>query len=142
MIEYEHKRISWCERIISLFVLSESHNKSKADMLYDRIIKHRNPLIHTFTAAFLPFVVMFLGFIAVFISILCKNTLDVFFVGVILILLGAILTYYIALAAAMIEPIWGKVWINYAIQFAINIIIFKLNDRFLYKLDSVKLELK
>lgn len=131
LIKTEQNRKGAVEKVFSLLQIRIGNKKKTgqgANVLYNKIINERNPGLHTLTGAFVPFLLMVHGAMILFLSLLRpkRRNIDSFFWAVIIIVIGAILTYYVSLSWAVLDPIDGKIWINYIIQFVTNIIVLVL----------------
>ena len=100
----------------------------KADETYQKILEERDPVIHTLTGALVTLMPMVFGAVAICLNLFrsSKKSLNVFFWATMMIVVSACMTYYISLAWALLEPIYGQLWINYILQFVVNIVILSL----------------
>lgn len=129
LIEIEHNRKGVVQKFRSLISPKVDEKQLKqSDVLYSKILEERDPIIHTFTGAFVMLLPMLSGVLAILITIFrrSKSSINIIFWATLIVLLSACLTYYISLAWAMLEPICGHLWINYIIQAIVNIIIIVL----------------
>lgn len=129
LIEIEHNRIGAVQKFRSLLSPKVDEKQlRKADETYQKILEERDPVIHTLTGAFVTLIPMLFGVIALFINLFrsSKRSLNVLFWATMMIVVSACMTYYISLAWALIEPLYGQLWINYIMQAFVNIIIIVL----------------
>lgn len=129
LIEIEHNRKGAVQKFRSLLSPKVDEKQlKKADETYQRILEERDPVIHTITGAFVTLIPMLFGVIALFINLFrsSKRSLNVLFWATMMIVVSACMTYYISLAWALLEPIYGHLWINYILQFVVNIVILSL----------------
>lgn len=129
LIEIEHNRKGAVQKFRSLLSPKVDEKQlKKADETYQRILEERDPVIHTITGAFVTLIPMLFGVIALFINLFrnSKRSLNVLFWATMMIVVSACMTYYISLAWALIEPLYGQLWINYIMQAFVNIIIIVL----------------
>lgn len=129
LIKAEHKRKGVVEKFYPLLQEKVNDNqKGSRERLYYKILNERDPFIHTLSGAYIPFVLMIASLLAILISIFSpmKRSFDIFFWAVIILLLSGAITYHVSLSWAKIDPIFGQVWINYIIQFIVNIIFLIL----------------
>ena len=129
LIAIEHNRKGIIEKFYSL--ISPRINEKEThcvDNVYNKIIAERDPIVHKLTGSFIPLMPMFSGIIVFLISLFrpSKRSLDILFLATIIVLVSACLTYYVSLAWALIDPIYGHLWINYTIQAIVNFIILVL----------------
>ena len=128
LINAEHNRKGFVEKFYSLLKTKIGSGEGKGiseDVIYNRIMSERNPGIHTLTGALVFIMLITYSILTIIFSLLRpkRRNFDSFFWAVILICVGAILTYHVSLFWALIDPICGKVWINYIVQAVTNIII-------------------
>lgn len=126
LMEVEQNRKGTVEKFLSLLTpKSDGNHRNRADEVYLRLISERDPVIHTVTSAFIFLIPMVSGFLAVLISLFRPNSrnIDTIFWAVLIILVSSCLTYYVSLTWALIDPICGKLWINYTIQILTNFLI-------------------
>lgn len=147
LINIEHNRKGFVEKFYSLLRIKIGSNDGKrvsADKIYNRLISERNPGIHTLTGAFVFIMLITSSILTIIFSLLRpkRRNFDLFFWAVILIWVGAILTYYVSLFWALVDPICGKVWINYIVQAVTNIIILVIIVGRVNKIEKTKKKYK
>ena len=129
LIEIEHNRKGGVQKFRSLISPKVDEKQLKrSDELYSKILEERDPVIHTFTGAFVTLSFMLFCILAIVINLFRRSerSLNIFFWASIMVVVSACLTYSISLAWALLEPICGHLWINYIIQAVVNIIIIVL----------------
>ena len=129
LIEIEHNRKGAVQKFRSLLSPKVDEKQlRKADETYQKILKERDPVIHTLTGALVTLIPMVFGAVAIWLNLFrsSKKSLNVFFWATMMIVVSACMTYYISLAWALLEPIYGQLWINYILQFVVNIVILSL----------------
>lgn len=129
LIEIEHNRKGVVQKFRLLLSPKVDEKQLKhSDEVYQRILDERDPVIHTITGALVTLIPMLSGILALFISLFrcSKKSLNVFFWATMMVVVSACMTYYISLAWALLEPVYGHLWINYIIQFVVNIVILVL----------------
>lgn len=100
LIETEHNRKGALETFFSLLTPKaddiEKYNLEKA---YNKILRERDPIVHTISGSFIPLTIFVFSFLGMVISVLLPDlrNFDSFFWGIILALIDAFSTYYIAL---------------------------------------------
>ena len=129
LIETEHNRKGAVEKFYSLLTPKvEEKQMHNAETAYNTIINERDPIIHTITGSFIPLMLMLGALLGMVISIFNpeSRSFDTFFWATIIVIVSAIVTYYVALAWALIAPICGIVLINYIIQAVANLMLLVL----------------
>ena len=129
LIEIEHNRKGAVQKFRSLLSPKVDEKQlRKADETYQKILKERDPVIHTLTGALVTLIPMVFGAVAICLNLFrsSKKSLNVFFWATMMIVVSACMTYYISLAWALLEPIYGQLWVNYILQFVVNIVILSL----------------
>lgn len=129
LIEFEHNRQGTIEKFSSLFSSKIDKNQQiQFDELYHKLLIERDPIIHTFTGAFVTVFFMLFSIIAIVINLFKRtgNYLDMIFRTSIMFVICSCMTYYISLSWMLLDPISGHLWINYIIQALVNIIIIIL----------------
>lgn len=129
LIEIEHNRKGAVQKFRSLLSPKVDEKQlRKADETYQKILEERDPVIHSLTGALVTLIPMFFGAVAICLNLFrsSKKSLNVFFWATMMIVVSACMTYYISLAWALLEPIYGHLWINYILQFVVNIVILSL----------------
>ena len=129
LIEIEHNRKGAVQKFRSLLSPKVDEKQlRKADETYQKILEERDPVIHTLTGALVTLIPMAFGAVAICLNLFrsSKKSLNVFFWATMMIVVSACMTYYISLAWALLEPIYGQLWINYILQFVVNIVILSL----------------
>lgn len=129
LIEIEHNRKGAVQKFRSLLSPKVDEKQlRKADETYQKILEERDPVIHTLTGALVTLIPMVFGAVAICLNLFrsSKKSLNVFFWATMMIVVSACMTYYISLAWALLEPIYGQLWINYILQFVVNIVILSL----------------
>ncbi len=129
LIEIEHNRKGVVQKLRSLLSPKVDEKQLKrSDEVYQKILEERDPIIHTLTGALVTLLPMLSGILAIFINLFrsSNRSLNVFFWATMMVVISACFTYYISLAWALLEPICGHLWINYIIQFVVNIVILML----------------
>ncbi|MBQ9261053.1 MAG: hypothetical protein IJ185_02980, partial [Prevotella sp.] len=129
LIEIEHNRKGAVQKFRSL--LSPKVNEKqlrRSDQVYQKILEERDPIIHTFTGSLITLLSLISGILAIIISLFrpSRRSIDMFFWGTIMAIVAACMTYYIALAWALLDPICGRLWVNYILQFIVNIVLLVL----------------
>lgn len=126
LIEIEHSRKGVVQKFYSLITPKVDEKQlGQSDNIYKKLMEERDPIVHTMTGAFVTLIPMLSGMIAILLSLFrpSQRSIDVFFMATITILVCGCMTYYISLSWAMLDPICGKVWVNYIIQALVNIVI-------------------
>lgn len=129
LIETEHNRKGAVEKFYSLLTPKvEEKQMNNAETAYNTIINERDPIVHTITGSFIPLLLMLGALLGMVISIFNpeSRSFPTFFWATIIVIASAIVTYYVALAWALLKPICGYVLINYIIQGAVNAIMLIL----------------
>lgn len=129
LIETEHNRKGVIEKFFSLLTpKADEIEKYNFETAYNKILRDRDPIVHTISGSFIPLAIFLFSLLGMVISILFPESrnFDSFFWTVMLAWFGAFFTYYIALVWAFLDPIYGNVWINYGIQFFVNIALIGL----------------
>ena len=129
LIEIEHSRKGAVQKFYSLISPKVPQmQQRKSEEVYHHLLEERDPIIHTFTGALITLLPMISGILAMIISLFrpSQRSIDIFFRATMMVIVGACLTYYIALAWALLEPIFGQLWINYILQFIVNFVILAL----------------
>jgi len=117
LIETEHNRKGVIEKFFSLLTpKADETKKYNLDTAYNKILRDRDPVVHTISGAFIPLAIFLFSLLGMVISILFPESrnFDSFFWTVMLALFGAFSTYYVALVWAFLDPIYDRVWINYS----------------------------
>lgn len=129
LIETEHNRKGVIEKFFSLLTpKADETKKYNLETAYNKILRDRDPVVHTISGAFIPLAIFLFSLLGMVISILFPESrnFDSFFWTVMLALFGAFSTYYVALVWAFLDPIYDRVWINYIIQGFTNLMLIAL----------------
>ena len=129
LIEAEHNRKGVVEKFFSLLSpKADEIEKYNTETAYNKILRERDPIVHTITGAFIPLTIFVFSLLGMMIRIFVPESrdFDSFFWTVILAIFSAIFTYLFALAWTQLDPIGGYVWINYSIQLFVNIALIVL----------------
>lgn len=129
LIETEHNKKGAVEKFFSLLTpKADEIEKYNLETAYNKILRERDPIVHTISGSFIPLTILGFSLMGMVISILLPElrNFDSFFWGVVLALFCAFITYYVALFWAFLDPIFGRVWINYIIQGVTNLMIIAL----------------
>lgn len=129
LIEIEHNRKGAVQKFRSLLSPKvEEKQYKKSEEVYRKLIEERDPIIHTLTGSLITLLPMVSGILAIIISLLrpSRRSIDIFFWATIMVIVSSCLTYYVALAWTLLEPICGQLWINYVLQFIVNTVALML----------------
>lgn len=129
LIETEHNRKGAVEKFFSLLTpKADEIEKYNFEMAYNKILRERDPIVHTISGSFIPLAIFVFSLLGMVISVLFPElrNFDSFFWGIMLALIGAFFTYYVALFWVFLDPISGCVWINYIIQGVTNLMLIAL----------------
>ena len=129
LIEIEHNRKGAIQKFRSLLSPKvEEKQQEKSEEVYRKLIEERDPIIHTITGSLITLLPMVSGILAIIISLFrpSRRSIDIFFWATIIVIVAGFLTYYVALAWTLLEPICGQLWINYVLQFMVNTVALAL----------------
>lgn len=129
LIEIERNRKGVVQKFRSLLSPKLDQKQLKqSDELYYKILEERDPIIHTLTGALVTILPMVSGILAIVITLFrrSKSSINILFWATMMVVVSSCMTYYISLAWALLDPVCGHLWINYSIQFVVNIIILVL----------------
>lgn len=129
LIEIEHNRKGAVQKFRSLLSPKVGEKQlKKSEETYRNLLEERDPIIHTLTGSLITLLPMISGILAIIISLFrpSRRSIDIFFWATIMVIVAACMTYYIALAWALLDPLCGRLWVNYILQFIVNIVILAL----------------
>lgn len=129
LIEIEHNRKGVVQKFRSLLSPKVDEKQfRKSEEVYLKLLEERDPIIHTLTGSLISLMPMISGILAIIISLFrpSHRSIDIFFWATVMVIVAACITYYISLAWTLLDPICGQLWINYILQFIVNIVILAL----------------
>ena len=129
LIKMEYDRKGAVQKFRSLLSPKvEEKQLNKSEEVYRKLLEERDPIIHTITGSLITLLPMISGIFAIIISLFrpSRRSIDIFFWATMMVIVAASMTYYIALAWALMEPICGRLWVNYIVQFVVNVVLLVL----------------